>query len=186
MKMYEKIRQPSPSSVTLNKNYQFPKVVSPLAAPFVPHLTFTKMLMQGVNTRSKLRIIFISSHFGGNEPHGLLLLDVIRRLPSSLFECFAIGVGTKNPSQTFIESVNYKYFGVGTNDRHTRELLIELSPDALVFGEVMNEGMLFSLAQTRFAPIQILVMGAPVTSGFSTIDYFISGDRLEHVRICHA
>ena len=32
----------------------------------------------------------------------------------------------------------------------------------------------------RHAPVQILVMGSPVTSGNPSIDYFVSGDRIEH------
>lgn len=44
----------------------------------------------------------------------------------------------------------------------------------------MNETLIHFLAFQRFAPVQVLVMGAPVSGGISSIDYFISGDRLEH------
>lgn len=53
---------------------------------------------------TKIRIAFVSSHFGGNEPHGLLLVDVMRRLPSEKFECIAIGIGSKQPGEAFIDS----------------------------------------------------------------------------------
>jgi predicted O-linked N-acetylglucosamine transferase (SPINDLY family) len=194
MKMYEKISHPSLVHLISIQNHKFPKIVSTEVAPLIPNtnLNFNVNLNhlphditppqdENEKKRSRLRIVFISSHFGGNEPHGLLLIDVIRRLPSKLFECIAIGVGTKEPSRRFVDAVNGKFYGVGSNDRRARELLQSLKPDCLVFGEVLNEGFLFFLAQTRFAPLQVLVMGAPVTSGFSTIDYFISGDRLEHV-----
>ena len=45
----------------------------------------------------------------------------------------------------------------------------------------MNEVLIYFLAFQRFAPVQVLAMVAPVTGGISFIDYFISGDRLEHV-----
>lgn len=178
--IYKKMRHPTLSSVFMtfmNGVYQFPSLVTKGAAPVIP----SSIANDNVDKRSKLRIVFFSSHLGGNEPHGLLIIDVIRRLPSRIFECIAIGVGTKAPSQEFIAAVNGNYFGVGTNDHRAVELLAQLAPDCLVFGEVMNEGMLYFLAQNRFAPIQVLLMGAPVTSGFTTIDYFISGDRVEHV-----
>ncbi len=173
MKMIQKISHPSLFVFSPIKN-QYPS----LLAPTHHH---EKIFAHNEAERSKLRVVFISSHFGGNEPHGMLLIDVIRRLPSRFFECIAIGTGAKEPSQAFIEAVKGNYHGIGTNDHHARELLHLLRPDCLIFGEVMNDGLLFFLAQTRFAPLQVLVMGAPVTSGFSTIDYFLSGDRLENV-----
>jgi predicted O-linked N-acetylglucosamine transferase (SPINDLY family) len=36
------------------------------------------------------------------------------------------------------------------------------------------------LGHARLAPVQVLFWGNPMTSGNSAIDYFISGDRLEH------
>lgn len=181
IEMYERIRHPSLSNLNLLRDsYQLSNLVSRDTSPYIPGLipTDSNTTRQQGN---KLRIVFISSHFGTNEPHGLLLIDVIKKLPSSIFECFAIMIGANNPSQSFVDAFKGKYYSVGSNDHRARELLVELTPDCLVFGEVMNSGMLFTLAQIRFAPIQIILMGAPVTSGFSTIDYFLSGDRLEHV-----
>lgn len=178
--MFEKIGHPTLLNLKMISNHKYSSKVSKELAPLVQG----KAAAIDTERRPKLRIVFISSHFGGNEPHGLLMIDVIRRLPSKLFECIAIGVGRKAPSTAFINALNGNYHGVGTNDQTVRDLVTSLEPDCLIFGEVMNDGTLFTLAQNRFAPIQILVMGAPVTSGFSrTIDYFISGDRLEHVSV---
>ena len=176
--MIERMSHPASLNLNAMNNHKYPSIVSYDVAPIIP----TEYSAYIDNMRSKLRIVFISSHFGGNEPHGLLMIDVIRRLPSDMFESIAIGTGTRVPSKAFVDAVYGNYHGIGSNDLSARELMSSLKPDCVVFGEVMNDGTLFTLAQTRFAPIQILVMGAPVTSGFSkTIDYFISGDRLEHV-----
>lgn len=178
MYMIERISHPASLNLNAMTNHNYPSIASYDVAPIIP----TNYSPNIDNTRSKLRIVFISSHFGGNEPHGLLMIDVLKRLPSDIFECIAIGTGTKAPSKAFVDALDGNYHGIGSNDRSARELMSSLTPDCVVFGEVMNDGTLFTLAQTRFAPIQVLVMGAPVTSGFSnTIDYFISGDRLEHV-----
>ena len=39
---------------------------------------------------------------------------------------------------------------------------------------------MYFLGYQRFADVQILVMGAPVTSGIGTFDFFVSGELLEH------
>ena len=107
-------------------------------------------------------------------------MDVMKRIPARIFECIAVGVGTKEPSREFI-NVTSAYYNAGNSDVRARDIVSSLRPDCVVFGEVMNEAILYFLAHERFAPIQILLMGAPVTSGMTTLDYFLSGDRLEHV-----
>lgn len=184
MTMYDKLRHPSIPYVSMSDMYHYPDYVSMNTGPIVPFLKRNEdILNHTARKRSKIRIVFISSHFGGNAPHGLLLIDVIKQLPVKLFDCHAIGIGPVQPSQMFIDVFSGHYYNIGTNDHKARAILTDLSPDCVVFGEVMNEGLSYFLAQTRYAPIQIILMGAPVTSGFSTIDYFISGDRLEHVRV---
>ena len=133
------------------------------------------------STQPKLRIGFISSLFGNNEPHGLLLVDVIRRLPKSIFESFAIGIGVAQPSKLFMDAVSGNYIKVGFNDGLIRKTLKTLQLDCLVYAEMQNEAILHFLGFERHAPVQIVVMGAPVTSGNPSIDYFMSGDRLEMV-----
>lgn len=51
--------------------------------------------------------------------------------------------------------------------------------DGLVFAEMQNEAMAHMLGFGRFAPVQILAMGSPITSGNPSIDYFVSCARSE-------
>ena len=111
---------------------------------------------------------------------GLLLIDVIRRLPKNIFQVVAVGIGPKKPSQDFLDAVLENFHSVGYNDDLARRVLSNEELDCLVFVEMQNEAVVHFLGYQRFAPIQVLVMGAPVTSGNPSIDYFISGDRLEH------
>lgn len=148
-------------------------------APVIPTQSYPQHNI--VNTTQRLlKVGFISSHFGGDEPHVLLLIDVLKRFPRSLFEIHAIGIGPKDPSQTFLDSVDSQYFGVGYNDALAKELVSKNQYNCLVFTEMQNEATLHFMGFQRYAPVQILVMGAPVTSGNPSIDYFISADRLEH------
>ena len=54
-----------------------------------------------------------------------------------------------------------------------------LKLDILVFLEMQNEATAHILGYGRFAPVQCLVMGSPVTAGNGGIDYFISFERAE-------
>jgi predicted O-linked N-acetylglucosamine transferase (SPINDLY family) len=129
----------------------------------------------------KKKVGFISSLIGDDEPHGLLVLDVIRSLSkTSYFEFFIISNGPKAPSEVFYNVTNGNVFTMGFDDNVTRDLLKSLELDCLVYLEAMNDAIMYFLGYQRFANVQILAMGSPVTSGVETFDYFVSGDLLEH------
>ncbi len=130
--------------------------------------------------RSKVRVAFVSCLLGGNEPHGQLVLNVIKSLPSSIFESIAVSVGQKLPLPNFVEAVGGHVFSVGRDIEKARYIISSQTPDVVVFVENINHGIMHFLAYERFAPVQILLMGAPITGGIPSIDYFLSGDRLEH------
>jgi len=142
--------------------------------------TLQKSYIQDSITGRKLkRIVFVSCLFGGDEPHGLLILDVLKRLPKDIFEIIAMGVGVKRPESEFLDAVA-AYYHVGNDSTKASILLTSLQPNCVVFMEHVNNGIMQFLLFQRYAEIQILCMGAPITSGVLSIDYFISGDRLEH------
>ena len=145
-----------------------------------PSLALKDMHKTGAEGGKKL-IVFVSCLIGGNEPHGQLVREVIRRLPSRLFEASAIGIGSIPPADDFISVLSGNFYSAGNDRERVRSILSSLRPDALIFIENLNSPIMHYLAYERFAPIQVLLMGAPVTSGIPTIDYFLSGDRLEHV-----
>jgi len=130
--------------------------------------------------RDKFRIGFISCKFGIDEPHGLLLIDVVRRLPRNIFETVAFSHGVKSPSQEFVDVFSEGFYHVGHDENRMRTYLKAAELDCLVFGETQNEASVYFQGFQRYAPIQIAVMGSPVTSGNPSIDYFLSGDMLEH------
>ena len=143
-----------------------------------PHL-LTSNPKKLPNTKKKVG--FISSLIGDDEPHGLLVLDVIRSLSSTnFFDFFVISNGHKHPSSEFYRVTNGNVFTTGFDDYKARQLLKSLELDCLVYLEAMNDAMMYFLGYQRFAEVQILAMGSPVTSGLPTFDYFVSGDLLEH------
>jgi protein O-GlcNAc transferase len=60
-----------------------------------------------------------------------------------------------------------------------RHAILSDGPHALIFPEVGMDKVSAQLAAQRLAPVQCVSWGHPVTSGFPTLDYFISSDLME-------
>ena len=60
-----------------------------------------------------------------------------------------------------------------------RRQILEDAPHVLIFPEIGMDKVSTQLAAQRLAAIQCVSWGHPVTSGFSTIDYFISSELME-------
>lgn len=62
-----------------------------------------------------------------------------------------------------------------------RRTVLNDAPHVLIFPEIGMDKVSTQLAAQRLAAVQCVSWGHPVTSGFSTIDYFISSDLMEPV-----
>jgi protein O-GlcNAc transferase len=60
-----------------------------------------------------------------------------------------------------------------------RRTILDDAPDVLIFPEIGMDKVSAQLAAQRLAAVQCCSWGHPVTSGFPTIDYFISSDLME-------
>jgi predicted O-linked N-acetylglucosamine transferase (SPINDLY family) len=60
-----------------------------------------------------------------------------------------------------------------------RRTILDDRPHVLIFPEIGMDKATAQLAAQRLAPVQCASWGHPVTSGFPTIDYFISSDLME-------
>lgn len=110
-----------------------------------------------INVQKK-RVGFVSSLIGGDEPHGLLVLDIIRSL-KRLFDFYVVSIGSKPLSNEFLQHASGGVFAVGYDEVQARQVLSSLQLDCLVFAESMNDPIVHFLGYQRFAAIQILVQG---------------------------
>ena len=53
------------------------------------------------------------------------------------------------------------------------------APDILIFPDIGMNRLVQAVASVRHAPVQVATWGHPVTTGMSTIDYFLSADACE-------
>jgi predicted O-linked N-acetylglucosamine transferase (SPINDLY family) len=60
-----------------------------------------------------------------------------------------------------------------------REIILADAPHVLIYPEVGMDNVAVQLAAQRLAPVQCNSWGHPDTSGFPTLDYFLSSDRME-------
>jgi len=60
-----------------------------------------------------------------------------------------------------------------------RRMILDDAPHVLIFPEIGMDKLSAQLAAQRLAAVQCASWGHPVTSGFPTIDYFISSDLME-------
>jgi len=60
-----------------------------------------------------------------------------------------------------------------------RRAILDDAPHVLIFPEIGMDRISAQLAAQRLAPVQCCSWGHPVTSGFPTIDYFISSELME-------
>jgi predicted O-linked N-acetylglucosamine transferase (SPINDLY family) len=60
-----------------------------------------------------------------------------------------------------------------------RQTIIDDAPHVLIYPDVGMDAMSAALAAQRLAPVQCTSWGHPETSGFPTLDYFLSSDLME-------
>ena len=60
-----------------------------------------------------------------------------------------------------------------------RQAIAAEAVDVLIYADIGMEGLSYALAHARLAPIQCATWGHPVTTGISTVDYYISSDLAE-------
>ncbi|MCA3017249.1 MAG: tetratricopeptide repeat protein [Rhodocyclaceae bacterium] len=60
-----------------------------------------------------------------------------------------------------------------------QNMVSSLELDVLVYLDIGMDPLTFLLAFSRLAPVQCVMTGHPVTTGISTIDYFLSGELTE-------
>ena len=147
-------------------------------APHVPSYSL-RMAQMTEDSNSRIRIGFISSFF---HTHTLmqLFLGVIENLPRSQFEVIALDISAR-PADAVTRRVKRaasQYVKLPQIDSvgltRIQEQIAALELDALVFNDIGLSQHTWFLAFARLAPVQCLTLSNGMTSGLSTIDYYVS------------
>tara|TARA_B100000315_G_scaffold145365_1_gene134270 strand:+ start:637 stop:2421 length:1785 start_codon:yes stop_codon:yes gene_type:complete len=147
-----------------------------------PELAFTAAHINQPRPAGKIRIGFASVHLGSHTI-GKLNRALITRLDRSKFEVFVFCPGIDKRGQDDIvdeiaAAVDHIYFPAPVLAA-TRAAIAKAVLDILYYPDIGMEPLTYFLGFARLAPIQCVTVGHPVTTGISTIDYFISSEVVE-------
>lgn len=133
-----------------------------------------------ISENERIRVGIVSGFFRNHSVYKMPVRGWIQTLDRSAFEVVCYHTQNRIDHCTREAASACAKFVQGP--KSTRQWVAEISsdaPDILIFPEIGMDPMAGKLAALRLAPVQATSWGHPVTSGFPTIDYFISSDAME-------
>ena len=127
-----------------------------------------------------IRVGILSGFFYNHSVWKIPIKGWIENLNRDEFQLYGYHTGRKNDGQTEIAKKSfYRFTG---NLPAMEDWLKRLTDDRLhilIFPEIGMDSVTPRLAAFRLAPVQCVSLGHPDTTGFPTIDYFLSSDLME-------
>lgn len=128
----------------------------------------------------RLRIGFVSDHFHAHSNWHAITKGWMAGLNPSRFALHAFSLGAKEDHCTATARSLATQFHSGERSFDDWcQTIVSTRPHVLIYPAVGTHSVVTKLAMLRLAPIQCLAAGHCSTSGFPTIDYFLSADLTE-------
>lgn len=128
----------------------------------------------------KIRIGFVSGFFCRHSNWKIPIKGWIEQIDKTKFDLFGYYTGNKKDTET---DAARKHCARFVEDIRSFEGLCHAIRDddlhIIVYPEIGMDPIVARLAALRLAPVQCVSWGHPNTSGFPTIDYFLSSDLME-------
>jgi predicted O-linked N-acetylglucosamine transferase (SPINDLY family) len=127
----------------------------------------------------KIRIGFLS-HFFREHTIAKLFLGWLQHLDSKTFQIHSYYLGRQRDQFTdaFIQA-SHAFYQIPDNFEAVCQQLERDRLDILIFTDIGMNADSYKLAALRFAPVQCVTWGHPITSGLPTIDYYLSSELME-------
>ncbi|MGA8615978.1 MAG: tetratricopeptide repeat protein [Xanthobacteraceae bacterium] len=128
----------------------------------------------------KIRIGIVSGLFRHHTVWKLMIRGWLSQLDRSKFQVFGYHTGADRDAQTEIAAKQCDRFVQGPlpGDRWREEILSD-RPHILLYPDIGMDPGAGWIAAHRLAPVQCVTWGHPNTTGYPTIDYFLSSDLME-------
>lgn len=126
-----------------------------------------------------LRLGLLGSHFQGSKPGSIYQNGLIQGLKQTNVEIYLYS--TTLPPDDVVDSLKHTSFRF-TSSSNLEEMAIKVKEDklhGLYFSRIGQSSLVTRLALLRLAPIQMAGLCSLFTTGFKSIDYFLSGTNLE-------
>jgi predicted O-linked N-acetylglucosamine transferase (SPINDLY family) len=146
---------------------------------FTPILTYEAPHIGRRRREGKIRLGICSRHLSFHTI-GILWADLFARLDRDRFEIslFHTQPLAHRIPQSLIQRVDHE-FRLPIDMKAAREVIQGQELDILYYPDLGMEPLTYFLAFNRLAPVQCTTWGHPLTTGISTIDYFVSSKELE-------
>jgi predicted O-linked N-acetylglucosamine transferase (SPINDLY family) len=128
-----------------------------------------------------IRIGFVSSFFFAHTVWKLMLRGWLHMLDRSRFRLFGYHTTPTRDAvtETAISLCERFVTADGRSAEDWRDTIVADAPHVLVYPELGMDPMCIRLAAQRLAPVQCACFGHPQTTGFPTIDYYLTADVME-------
>jgi protein O-GlcNAc transferase len=127
-----------------------------------------------------VRVGIVSGYFRHHSVWRIPIKGWISRLDRRRFRVFGYDTGAQVDDETRIAEGLCDRFVRGPRSVEAwRRTIIADAPHVLIYPEVGMDTISVQLAAQRLARVQCIALGHPVTTGFTTIDYFLSSDLME-------
>ena len=127
-----------------------------------------------------IRLGIVSGFFRQHSNWKIPIKGWLKQLDRDRFHVTGYYTGEERDGETEAAAALCRRFVQGPRSLDAwREAILEGAPHVLIFPEIGMDKVSAQLAAQRLATVQCCSWGHPVTSGFPTIDYFISSDLME-------
>jgi protein O-GlcNAc transferase len=104
----------------------------------------------------------------------------VTQLDPQRFQLFGYSIGFKKDGETELARKHCHRFVEGPQSlERWRDIIAADRPHILLYPEIGMFHQVAEIAALRLAPVQCSYIGHPQTSGYPTIDYFLSGELIE-------
>jgi protein O-GlcNAc transferase len=127
-----------------------------------------------------IKLGIVSGFFRQHSNWKIPIKGWLKMLDRDRFRIFGYHTGVERDGETAVAADLCERFVEGPRSLDAwRRLILDDAPHVLLFPEIGMDKVSAQLAAQRLAEVQCASWGHPVTSGFPTIDYFISSDLME-------
>jgi protein O-GlcNAc transferase len=131
-------------------------------------------------TSERIRIGIVTGFFWQHTVWKIMIKGWLTQLDRRRFEVFGYHTSTMRDAETDTAAKLCERFVRGPRlIEHWRETIAADAPHVLLYPDINMDPAAAGLAALRLAPVQCMSWGHPETSGYPTIDYFLSSELME-------
>jgi predicted O-linked N-acetylglucosamine transferase (SPINDLY family) len=127
-----------------------------------------------------VRVGIVTGYFWRHSVWKIPVKGWVTMLNRTRFQVFGYHTGSIVDAQTDIAAKRCDRFVQGPKTiERWRDAIVADAPHVLLYPDINMDSTSAALAALRLAPVQCMSLGHPDTSGYPTIDYFLSSDLME-------